>query len=48
MNITISDGKLEGINLLGTDWLRKARIHLAFSYNSKEPQLEMMKMTKIE
>lgn len=37
MNVKISHDKLEGINLLGVDWFRKAMVDLSLIYDAQKP-----------
>ena len=46
MHVKLSDEELEGINLLGADWFRKARAYLQVRYDAQEPQTESIEIIK--
>jgi hypothetical protein len=49
MNLKMTDdAKLSGVNLLGVDWLRKARVDLGVTYDSINPDTESITLRKRE
>lgn len=44
MNVRINND--HNLNVIGSDWLRKARINLNFDYDAQEPDVETIKMFK--